>query len=483
MSKRLIQPRSYDCVVDNWIDVAVRGGESRFNRFGHHGERMYHDGVRIFSYGNHFEMGRALYDRKGNAHTILINGERASVTTSKHQSYVRAAAMRSGVPSVIIPYGAMEAAGIILDSVRVLQAVPDRWLTINHQSKTPPRWAKRVSGETVMRGEWSDDAIRRWNDWHDAEQHEKNIDEKRQRVEWARKDLETRESSYWGDPDVLQAELEAMILAGSENYGKPSGYGAGHVWRSPPPDLLVPTGRSVDGYADSRNAYEIYGARADGIRGTAWRDDLTMAEPDADGVWRWQTRRHILGESLIVADVQAWRGGKRIKRRNVKFLSGFDHGEPHLAYFFCEMPKCDATTVDDAYEALKPDAVRLAEQMNRDVVRQGDIFAIATSYQRRDLLKQAKRHGYRNVPKRIKTWGDDNKLTPEYLRTERASMLLGTNHQGTEVIHANDGTIYARGCLWHVPDGRTNDHVRKKLGDGKTWYIILKNTVPVRKTR
>ena len=314
-------------------------------------------------------------------------------------------------------------------------------------------------------------------------QHEKNIDEKRQRVEWARKDLETRESSYWGDPDVLQAELEAMILAGSENYGKPSGYGAGHVWRSPPPDLLVPTGRSVDGYADSRNAYEIYGARADGVRGTALRDDLTMVEPDADGVWRWQTRRHILGESLIVADVQAWRGGKRIKRRNVKFLSGFDHGEPHLAYFFCEMPKCDAATVDEAYEALKPDAVRLAEQMERDIVRQGDIFAIATSYQRRDLLKQAKRHGYRNVPKRIKTWGDDNKLTPEYLRTERASMLLGTNHQGTEVIHANDGTIYARGCLWHVPDGRTNDHVRKKLGDGKTWYIILKNTVPVRKTR
>jgi hypothetical protein len=186
-------------------------------------------------------------------------------------------------------------------------------------------------------------------------------------------------------------------------------------------------------------------------------------------------------------------------RRAVKFLSGFDHGEPHLAYFFCELPKCDATTVDEAYEALKPDTVKLAESMGRDVKRQGDIFAVPTTESTAALKKRAKTIGRRNpktmrevIEKGMKQRDLFGRTTTPVLsrtkvpipddeqdRERAASMLLSTNHQGTEVIQTHDGTIYARGCLWHVPDGRTNDHVRVKLG--KAWHIIVKNTVPVRR--
>jgi hypothetical protein len=39
--------------------------------------------------------------------------------------------------------------------------------------------------------------------------------------------------------------------------------------------------------------------------------------------------------------------------------------------------------------------------------------------------------------------------------------------------------VYARGCMYHdVGAWRERDHARIKLGDGKTWHLIAKNTVP-----
>jgi hypothetical protein len=63
--------------------------------------------------------------------------------------------------------------------------------------------------------------------------------------------------------------------------------------------------------------------------------------------------------------------------------------------------------------------------------------------------------------------------------------LLGTAHTATHVVTMPDGTQYARGTMYHDPalmgEDRERDHVRRKLGDGKTWYLVQKNTVPVQK--
>jgi hypothetical protein len=552
----MIQPRSYDCIVKDWLDAAIYGNEQRYNNRGHHGERVFHDGRSIYSYGHHFEMARVLFE-KGEATTILVNGERASVTTSKHQNVLRSAIQRhmSNLPSVIIPFGAIDAARIDMDTIRIIDVQQDRQIPTHHESDSPPRHYNYLPPTKEYEvDEWTDEELERWRMWHRHNDWQVKLDNLLAQARTAQATIEEHGEDYkkydWqrltsGDELAhVQREIAKHHAAGINM----------DAWcTSSPKPKLEPTGEVVSGvYAGWSRSIEGYLADGTFVRGV--QPGIDWRVPDSDGQWRWTTYLHVLGESLIEADVHAWRrvtcedcsgdgvtrrampvlptgywhsyGGEvvtrvrvpipttaesygerdyirswrhwetidmqvailplprdhydcptcrgtgkvrtPIKRRKVKFLSGFDHGEPHLAYFFCELPKCDATTVDEAYEALKPDVVKLAEQMGRNVVRQGDVFAIETTATTRELKGKAKRIGRRNADD-----GSDERA---------ASMLLGTNHQGTHVIHCKDGTVYAKGCMWHVPDGRTNDHVRKKLGDGKAWHIIVKNTVPVRQS-
>lgn len=166
--------------------------------------------------------------------------------------------------------------------------------------------------------------------------------------------------------------------------------------------------------------------------------------------------RHWLGESVFTADVH---DGDR-RRRAVKFLSAFDHNEARECYFLCELPRTDARTVETAFEALAPKPVKAAQAAGLDVRRQGDIFAIPTSLTTRELKSRAtERQSLRMMP------------------------LLSTNHVATEQVSTADGDVYARGLLYHRPAFREPDHARIKLGDGRTWYRIVKNTVPIAKTR
>jgi hypothetical protein len=142
------------------------------------------------------------------------------------------------------------------------------------------------------------------------------------------------------------------------------------------------------------------------------------------------------------------------RRRTAKFLSAFDRNENRPSYFFCELPpKCSATTIPEALEALKPDAVRLAEGMGREVKRQGDIFAIPLPTTDRRALRKAG------------------------ARFEKRGNLFNTNHEATEVAYLPDGTTVVRGVLYHAPQWRRPDHARVRLGD--VWHVVQKNLVPL----
>ncbi|TCO49663.1 hypothetical protein [Actinocrispum wychmicini] len=190
--------------------------------------------------------------------------------------------------------------------------------------------------------------------------------------------------------------------------------------------------------------------------------DLTTAVlPDGRTRYRWTDYVHRLGESVIRGRIHiGWRsvGPDRWDRtpryRWTKFLSGFDVQESRPLYFFCELPRTDATTVSQAYQALKPDAVLLAEQMNRTVTRQGDIFTVALSSQ---VTKRWLRH--------------------EGATFDKGGPLLDTNHVATEVARMPDGTTVVRGTLTHRPPFRRPDHRRVRLADG--WHAVVKNTVPL----
>jgi hypothetical protein len=196
------------------------------------------------------------------------------------------------------------------------------------------------------------------------------------------------------------------------------------------------------------------------VNGPAYSGELTYAyeeeiTPGTDGLYHYATDRHWLGEAVFRATYTTYEPGHGYKDRTRYFLSAFDTAEPAPAYFLAEMPAgVRPQTVDDAREALKPAAVADAEIDGLTVVRQGDIFAIPTAYSTRDL-------------KAGETWS-----------TPAGNYVLGTNHTATQVIVTPAGT-FARGILRHRPALRKPDHVNVPLGDRKTWFRLIRNTVPV----
>lgn len=160
----------------------------------------------------------------------------------------------------------------------------------------------------------------------------------------------------------------------------------------------------------------------------------------------------VFPESLIRAEVTFPYGNPHGTTRKAYFLSGWDTKEFLPVYFFCELPPgASPQTIAEAREALKPEAVKLAESMGRKVRRQGDIFAIP--------LKD---------------------FTPRAELIEKNIHVAGTNHRVTEgyAFYSADGVLvtYARGKLMHRPSGRHPDHRTVKLG--RDWFLLVKNTVP-----
>ncbi len=300
-------------------------------------------------------------------------------------------------------------------------------------------------------------------------------------------------------------------------------------------------------------------------------------------------------------------------RRRRRFVSSFDTNEPWPAYFLATLPSSSrARTVETALEDLAPAAVHAALARGRDVIRQGDIFAIATdlsdeeifglartrarltiltrgararpneigyvaptsasawrrigretrrayiagaraaaqsagarptsapgirrecrrareSFERMqaDYRAKARSAVFRGRPSDAEHYRDRLESHGRFPPTSRAAKrdeyrgrgrtaadrmnecfsralhrysgrsdpakriadvraalaIHGTTHSATDVVKGPGGTVYVRGILRHVPEidprragGR--DHVDIRLGDGRTWYLAVRNTVP-----
>jgi hypothetical protein len=410
-------------------------------------------------------MGRLLRTKKGEPCLFLLNGTVVSVSTTRHQSAVRSAVQASSVPNVIIPFDTLDSAGIDYGSIELVEAIKDTFDTTEHRTYEQPEGSV-----------WRDDPI--------YENIPFTEDEIAAYV--AKKNADARESYEYG---MKRAQED------------PDGYYA----KYPPPEPKVLTAEDVKGPTWSPLVH--YGVVVGHERRLYWarskyaQIDVSTEADTGRTVYTWTTSRHRLGEAVIRAKLRTeftvkcrpckgtgrksgkveqrtpglarWehdevfekgtcnecsgRGAKRrVGTRTAYFLSGFDHQETERVYFLCELPRGPKpTTVAEAYECLKPDVVKLAEQMGREVRRQGDIFGVEL----RDLTKRD--------------------LTKQGARFERRGNLLGTNHEATETAYLPNGTTLARGCFYHNPAGRPPDHKRITLG--KHWHIVVKNTVPVTK--
>jgi hypothetical protein len=171
---------------------------------------------------------------------------------------------------------------------------------------------------------------------------------------------------------------------------------------------------------------------------------------NADGTYTYDEQRHFLGESLFRATVYG--RSPNYDTREAYFISAWDNQDRNT-YFLSELPHA-VDSLDEAYEALKPETVKRGEREGRRIVRQGDIFAVETEVTTRALTKAG-------------------------AVRERMAPLLGTNHVATEVAVLPNGATLARGFLHHKPPFRDSDHRRQRIGN--TWAVIVKNTVPVTK--
>ena len=149
-------------------------------------------------------------------------------------------------------------------------------------------------------------------------------------------------------------------------------------------------------------------------------------------------------------DVWGYRSVVEYKERPTYFLSGYDSNEKGLSYFLCELPPgAKPTTVKEAYEALKPESVKVAEREKYTVKRQGDMFFI-----------------------RMK----DYRPTPAALAGSM-DYIHRSNHMAEQIAYEGPLT-YVRGIIHHMPTGRRPDHAPLNLGRTH-WWLCVRNTVPV----
>lgn len=215
------------------------------------------------------------------------------------------------------------------------------------------------------------------------------------------------------------------------------------------PDRYETITHTVAALADVPDNYFWYDVRE------PWQDDAG---------WHYQTREHHLGESVFTGEVTEHHASRDARgnadpygwttsKRRASFLSGFDTQEGFGLYFMAELPG-HAETVAEAYEMLRPAEVQAADAMGLHVTRQGDVFAVPSTYATRELASP-----------------------------ERMVPVAGVNHIVTERRLDALGREYGRGFMRHRPlttwgTPRRAEHRVQRMGDGKTWHLMLRNTVP-----
>lgn len=514
---------THDDVARRWVQRAIHGQQSRGALAS---KNLFDRGDQIFSYGNHFEVGRIVRDKKRTPVMWLLNGNTFSVTTSRHQRAVREAVQGMGLPILTLPHAVLNEAGINLGLIELVDVQPDRWTSrIERREELNSGgfwrqgeryelggWTNSLTGEFVQQADWSSTPPKQevcdgcatpigypkaygGPEW-DAYVELKAVRETHVRLrhgEWervqARHVPNGRREAYFS-PNVgwdLVDEPDSPLGYVFERVIQRHWLGASLIRGAMPETIRMrckacdATGRAAEG-----RAVEVWGTPGIGPL------DETHARRNQD---HWDRMRARLERDGEYPDDGVYREGPVIEKWNVQptrtdwtcracsgsgrisrtrnrwayFLSGFDENETRPSYFFCELPRgSKPTTVTEAYEALKPVTVRLAESMGRDVKRQGDIFAIPMPGL---TLRELKAQGGELVRK-PKLIDRDGRTFWDGPRPR----LLETNHEATEIVMLGEQT-YARGTISHVPDGRRPDH--KRLPLGKDWHLIRKNTVPV----
>ena len=449
-------------IIDRWVSE-VRKAEPNFLNDNH--TNICQDRKQVYSYGHHFPMARLMTSQTGRD-WFLVNGDLYSVSTSSHQSYTRSAIARSGLKSLIVPFSAMREAGIDLDSIEWVEVTPDT----------------------------REEITQTWERWEDLPHHMKYRTRTTTSVEYKVESCRngprgSLELYSWDGGKLVHNHIHENDYPGTDHFTPYTKYTYDEVRSEPGEDGLWSRTRTVHhlGQAVFKARYQS-GTKP--VRHWRMKTDYeAMRKRDNANETHsvdWERpieKRYYYTENERVYDT-------------AYFLSGYDENERGRTgqglYFLAQLPEWSRpASVAEAFDDLKPASVRHAELMGLDVVRQGDVFAFETHY-RPDTLKAmgAERPGLNDeelqaLARLAKRQGSAPDRLPGMGKTER--WVLGVNHTGTDVLVSPAGQTWARGTLkhkrinwtWEGAFAGLPEHKRVKLGDGKTWYHVVKNTVPM----
>lgn len=338
----------------------------------------------LYSYGHHFTTALFLAAGKHGRRRplFLLNGDRVSHSTGRHQSDARSACVRTaeriGADVLIVPFSAIDAAGIDRATIRPLEVRPDRWTETHVSCPFDLADLESAHRSADLERNHESDAGGRTYVWIDADGRR-----------WSR-------TLYW----------RAFTWTSS-----------GREWQEIPQESFP----------------------ADHVSGNAYLDrshEVTQAGPG--GPWRATIRRHWLGDSLLMATV----AGRR--RRFVSSFDANEPSQ--LYFLATLPSWSTAVTVADAIEDLAPRAVHAARARGIDVERQGDIFAIATSLTDADIAALQRARTRRTVltagarPKR----GEIGYVDPAARRRRIAERYRAIRSQGWSTPRPTRGQRVAR---------------------------------------
>lgn len=516
-------------LMDFWgerISAVVRDTRERRHPEIRKGEGLLMRGDTIYSYGTHFPMAEIHRRANGRAYRVLLNGDTYSGqsgwghSTGGQQSSVRSIAAREckalDIEYIILPFSALDAAGIDRESIIPLDVKDDTTERRTRTSNERPGPLVTTDEETGVQ-EW---AFQTRHGWHREclgtggdsvpverdtphakygqyrERVQVNKDPNRADVKdsfrqanwWPRASAQLQDDGTWQWAEErhrlgeslfkakVRGELRRRAATDEETAQQLEAERYRHEVVRPAERALREAQDAVE-QATAAMLFETRGRT--NIDGEPIKAIATHAEIDRLKFWR-SHRADVLAEiqahqpRFPNVTVTEYEGNRRFSvaytaDRWAKFLSSYDYNEPHRPYFLCELRyRSSANTLEEAFEDLKPDEVREAERAGLEVLRQGDIFAIPVQ----DLVQ-------------LVALGETVKAGQLCRRSDsvRDALVHGTNHSATHVIHGTHGLEFGRGMLYHDPMGwgRTAEHRRVKLGDGKSWYRLVKNTVPLDK--
>lgn len=173
-----------------------------------------------------------------------------------------------------------------------------------------------------------------------------------------------------------------------------------------------------------------------GIAGHVTRDGSAQAvRRNADGTYTWHTARHWLGDCVFTASGQPGGTWDRFARAYVTrergyYVSSFDRQERQPLYFLSQLPG-PVDTLEDAIESLAPESVKTARMLGRDVVRQGDMFAIPMDVDTRALKALGATFERRTVNVTLRPGAAANVAQRELLRSLVDVPERGKRHDWT----------------------------------------------------